>query len=162
MNKYKSHYHAFDKWFYQPQGKRVGQLFSELVPQFNLPSKGQTLLQLGNFGDNVWLSLFNYSYKLIASPLIQMNHSCQLYTGFNHLAIDRSSVDLIIAPFLIETCMNEFSPLDEIDRILKEMGIVLLWGINPFSLWGLALKWGHLSGLGGKDFHMMSYFSLTQ
>lgn len=162
MNKYKSHYLSFDNWFYRPQGRHIAQLFTEIVPRFNLPSGGQILLQLGTFGENLWLPLFNYPKKIIASPLIQLGRPCHLYTGFDNLALESSSIDLVIAPFLIESCICDFSPFDEIDRILKEMGIILLWGINPFGFWGLALKLGLLAGIGRKDFHMMSYFSIIK
>jgi hypothetical protein len=50
----------------------------------------------------------------------------------------------IIAPMVLEPFKNSLNLLDEIDRILKPMGYLILFSINPFSMWGAALKCGML------------------
>ena len=95
---------------------------------------GETLLQLGNCGDNLWLKKLNYARKWIVSPYSLAN-KVQIECALNQLPLDRNSVDCIIAPLVLEPFGNSLSLIDEIDRILNPMGFIILLSINPWSLW---------------------------
>ena len=107
---------------------------------------GETLLQLGSSGGDSWLKTLHYSHKWYATPY--MNSSSSLITSFTQLPIDRDSVDCVIAPLVLEGFGSK-NPIDEIDRILKPMGYVVFFGINPMSLWEFLYAYD--------DFHVLGH-----
>lgn len=133
---------ALDDWFSKPQGIDIADFFSAELHHLNGLLYGETLLQLGRCGKNPWLRPLHYTHKWQAT--YYPHSSSTLVSSFNQLPLDRNSVDCIIAPLVIEAYETPKSPIDEIDRILKPMGHVVFFGINPFSLWNLQL---HLKGL---------------
>ncbi|AWN74296.1 TPA: methyltransferase domain-containing protein [Legionella anisa] len=154
-------YRALNKWFQSPLG-----LFAahEFVVNLELESKylhGQTLLQLGNCGDNIWLKKFNYIHKWIASPFSLAN-KIHIKCALNQLPLDRNSVDCIIAPLTLEPFANSFSLIDEIDRVLTPMGYVIFLSINPWSLWGGAMKIGLLHCYSDQKVKMRTPFNLNR
>lgn len=140
-------YHALDNWFKTPQGMRVGHAFaSELKGPAALLS-GKRLLQLGNCGDNPWLSALKFNHKWFVTPCETLQKTA-IVASLTSLPIDRSSIDCVIAPLTLDAFGHEKNPLDEIDRILKPMGYVVFLGMNPWSFWGAALRWGHVPCFG--------------
>lgn len=140
-------YRSLDDWFKTPQGNGVAIAFaSELAsvsPQFN----GDTLLQFGNCGDNLWFSSLRFRHKWVVTPYVDTQKS-SFIASLNGLPIERNSIDCIIAPLTMEAFIRDKNPLNEIDRILKPMGYVVFFGINPVSFWGIALRWGNLACFG--------------
>ncbi|KTC90304.1 class I SAM-dependent methyltransferase [Fluoribacter dumoffii] len=154
-------YRALNKWFQSPLG-----LFAAHEFLVNLESEGdylfgETLLQLGNCGDNIWLKKFKYIHKWIASPF-SLPNKVQIECALNHLPLDRNSVDCIIVPLTLEPFANSFSLLDEIDRVLKPMGFVIFLSINPWSFWGGALKIGLLHCYSDQKVKMRTPFTLNR
>jgi Methyltransferase domain len=147
----KSRFRALNDWFKSPQGIDIGDAFTaELAPLQQL-FHGETLLQLGNCGDNPWLRLLHYSHKWCVTPYMQKSSSS--ITSLNQLPIDRNSIDCVIAPLVMEAFSHHKNPVDEIDRILKPQGYVIFFGINPLSLWSVFLRLRRFScfgQLGGK------------
>lgn len=155
------HYQALSKWFESPLGISVANEFSsQLVPVKDY-LKGDTLLQLGNCGDNPWLDSLQYHHKWLASPFL-MNKHFDLECSFNQLPLNRNSIDCIVAPLILEPFGNSFTLLDEIDRVLKPMGLIILLNINPWSLWGLAMKSGLLHCYNNKKIKMRTAFNLNR
>lgn len=134
----KSRFRALDNWFNSPQGIDLSEAFLSELAHLNEFLYGETLLQLGNCGDNTWLQSLHYTHKWRATPYVLP--SSTLITSFNQLPIDRNSVDCILAPLIMEAFSHKKNPIDEIDRILKPMGYVVFFGINPISLWGLFVR----------------------
>jgi hypothetical protein len=141
-------YRALDKWFKTPQGCRVADAFASELMQISeqLPKNG-ALLQLGSCGENTWLSAFQVRQTCVVSPFI-IPQRASMVSSLSMLPIERDSVDCVIAPLTLEAFSGSKSPIDEIDRILKPMGYAIFFGINPFSFWGAALRWGHLDCFG--------------
>ena len=52
--------------------------------------------------------------------------------------------------------------MDELDRVLKPMGYIIFWGINPVSFWGMALRLGHLSLFGDCKTKLHSVLSVKR
>ena len=132
-------YRALNKWFQSPLGLFTAHEFLVNLESEQEYASGETLLQLGHCGDNLWLKKFKHTYKWIASPF-PISNTIQLECSLNQLPLDRSSVDCVIAPLTLEPFASSFSLIDEIDRVLTPMGFVILLCINPWSLWGGALK----------------------
>lgn len=156
----KTRFRALDNWFTKPQGLDLAEFFSGELTHLHELLHGETLLQLGSCGKNPWLPALHYSHKWLATlyPL----HSTTLISSYNQLPIDRNSIDCVIAPLVIEAFTGSKSPLDEIDRILKPSGQVVFFGINPFSLWGLQLRFKGLSCFGPQKAKAKSVFALQR
>ncbi|STX29097.1 methyl-transferase [Legionella beliardensis] len=142
-------FQALNEWFSTEQGIKIAQaFFSELAPLKDL-LHGDTLLQLGSCGDNLFFSELRFQHKWLATPYI--SSSSTVITLLNQLPLDRDSVDCIIVPFTLEALAIK-SPIDEIDRVLKPSGYAIFLGVNPVSLWGWWLRkagknfFGTLSG----------------
>jgi hypothetical protein len=148
-------YLALDVWFKAPQGFRAAKAFTEELALFDGQLRGDRLLQLGHCGDNIWLESLRYTQKWIVSPTAIQNN-VSLTASINQLPLENASLDCIIAPFLFEAFSVDKVPLDELDRILKPMGHIIFWGINPLSLWGMALKFGLLPLMGHGPFKLTS------
>lgn len=161
LNNQKTKYRALDDWFNTPQGLHVSDLFTARVSSLPELAQGSILLQLGSCGENSWLNGLNYKREWIASPCLDAQHA-HFITSLNVLPLNRNSVDCVIAPFVLEAFGWHKSPLDELDRILRPMGHVIFLGINPFSLWGLALQLGFVSMFATQHVTLISPFFLQQ
>ena len=161
LNAQKTKYRALHDWFNTPQGLHVGESFTSYLARMPAMFHGNTLLQLGDCGENPWFPVLNFRRKWIASPCLDASHA-SVVTALNSLPMDRNSVDSVLAPLALEAFGWDKNPLDEMDRILKPMGYVILFGINPCSLWGLAQRFGYLSCLGGRPAALISPLFLQQ
>ncbi|WP_257998076.1 class I SAM-dependent methyltransferase [Oligella urethralis] len=54
-----------------------------------------------------------------------------------HLNYENESVDLVILPFTLDCYAQPHQLLREVERILLHEGRLLIFGFNPYSLWGL-------------------------
>lgn len=155
------HYQALSEWFISPLGSAVADEFSWQLEQVKDYLKGDTLLQLGNCGENQWLDLFDYRHKWLASPF-PLDEKIQLECSFNQIPLNRNSIDCVLAPLILEPFGNSLGLIDEIDRILKPMGLIVLMDINPLSLWGAAMKCGLLHCYSDRNIKMRSAFNLNR
>ena len=134
---------ALDNWFKTPQGLRVAEAFvSTLKKPCDLFS-GRSLLQLGGCGNNPWLPSLRFRQQWVVSPADE-TPNIDIFASLLALPIERSSVDCVVAPLTLEAFGANKNPMDEIDRVLKPMGYVVLFGINPLSFWGGAYYMGAL------------------
>lgn len=150
-----------NEWFLTPLGEKIIQEFLE---QFNLVKsylKGERLVQLGSCADNPWLNELDFNHKWIISPLhLDANQSLQC--SFNQIPLCRDSVDTVLVPLSMEPSSNYLTLIDEIDRILKPMGYVVFLSLNPWSLWGLALKLGTLDCYGNNKVNLHAPWRLNR
>ena len=63
----------------------------------------------------------------------------QLFTS-QYLNYPDESVDLVVLPFTLDWHHNPHHILREVERILVHEGQVIIYGFNPYSLWGLRNK----------------------
>ncbi|MGL5742890.1 MAG: methyltransferase domain-containing protein [Legionella sp.] len=154
-------YRALNKWFQSPLGLFAAHEFIVNLESNKNYSSGETLLQLGNGGDNLWLKKFNYTHKWIASPFPLANE-IQLECALNQLPLARNSVNCIISPLTLEPFGTSLSLIDEIDRVLSPMGFIILLSINPWSLWGGAMKMGMLHCYRDQKIKMRTPFNLNR
>lgn len=132
---------ALNEWFEFSLGKSIA---DEFIKQFHPVLdylKGETLLQLGSCSDNPWLTELQFKHKWITSPF-DIKGKIDLVSSLSQIPLNRNSVDCILAPLTMEAFPNSLNLIDEIDRVLKPMGYVVFLSINPWSLWGGALKCG--------------------
>ena len=55
---------------------------------------------------------------------------------FEALPLESQSVDLLILPHVLEFSEDPHQLLREVERVLRPEGRVIVFGLNPFSLWG--------------------------
>jgi SAM-dependent methyltransferase len=70
-----------------------------------------------------------------AEPVGLCMHS--IVSEFEELPFASQSVDLVVAPHLLEFSSDPHQVLREIDRILIPEGRLFVTGLNPLSLWGV-------------------------
>ena len=134
-------YRILNEWFQSPLGNAVAFEFNKVLSLVAQDIKGETLLQIGNCGDNPWLKMLHFTHCWTASP-IAVASTNRIETRLQHLPFQRNSLDCVLAPLSIEPFGNNFSLLDEIDRVLKPMGHLIILNTNPWSIWGVAAKCG--------------------
>jgi SAM-dependent methyltransferase len=89
-------------------------------------------VQLGAAGGD-WLTENRIPHRLV----IDAAGGGPLAARPTHLPIATQSVDLVIAPHLLEFAPEPHDVLREIDRILRPEGKFILTSFNPWSLWGV-------------------------
>jgi hypothetical protein len=154
-------YRALNEWFQSSLGLSIANEFSDQLEPVNDYLKGETLLQLGLCGDNPWLDTLNFNRKWIASPFASDN-KIHLECSLNQIPLNRNSLDCVLAPLTLEPFGNNFTLIDEIDRILKPMGFIVLLSINPWSLWGVAMKCGLVHCYNDRRIKMRSPFHVNR
>ena len=135
---------ALRNWFLTSQGRDVGKACATELKNAQIRHQGRYLVQLGDCGPNSWLEELNYQFKYILSPNISA-YKRSILGQIENIPLERESVDCVVAPLSLELCHGHNNLLDEVDRILKPMGYVIFFGINPWSWWGTSLRWGQLS-----------------
>lgn len=147
LDEQRHRYRALDDWFRTPQGHHLAEAFTAQLARHDAFLRGATLLQLGLCGDNIWLDALLFNQKYCFTPCLDAPGTA--FVGSPQtLPFHRNSMDTVIAPMTCEIFGSDKYPLDEIDRVLKPMGHVVFLGINPLTLWGLALRCHRLPYLG--------------
>ncbi len=154
-------YRALNKWFQSPLGLFAAHEFAVNLESVHELLSGETLVQLGNCGDNVWLKKLKFAHQWVASPFALAN-KIQFESELNQLPLSRNSIDCLVAPLTLEPFNNSITLIDEIDRVLKPMGFVVLLCINPWSLWGGAIKYGMLNCYRDRTIKMRTPFNLNR
>lgn len=154
-------FNALNEWFQTSLGLSVADEFKKQLAPVLEYLKGDSLLQLGYFTHNSWLDELQFNRKWIASPYF-LNESNLLVCSLNQIPLPRSSVDCVLVPLAIEPFENNLNLVDEIDRILKPMGYVVLLGLNPWSLWGAAIKLGLVHCYDEKNIKMQTSFHINR
>lgn len=154
-------YCALNEWFQSPLGLFVAHEFSAQLERVNEFLNGDILLQLGNCGSNSWLNHLNFKHKWLASPFT-LDKTIDIECSLHQTPLNRNSVDCVFVPLTLEPFGNNFSLIDEIDRIIKPMGYIVLLGINPSSLWGGAMKMGLLHCYQNRKIKMRNSFHLNR
>lgn len=62
---------------------------------------------------------------------------CDFYCEPEALPFEEGGLDLLIMPHTLEYCTNPHAALREAVRVLRPEGRLLLFGLNPYSLWGV-------------------------
>lgn len=133
---------ALNQWLCSPQGLNVLQHLGRELIHMDRFLYGTHMLQLGLCEHVTWRASVHFPCAWVVSPVFCKK--CTLIASNQALPFADSSIDCILAPFSMELCRQKKILMDEIDRVLKPMGYVIFFGVNPWSLWGLALR---ISGL---------------
>lgn len=155
LNSQIAKYRALENWFRKEQGKLISHEIGRHLSEVPSCLHGDVLLQIGGFGQNQWLSCFNSVHQWVISP-DQSNKRAELICPIEQLSLKTASVDILFAPFALEIFSNPQVVLEEFDRVLKPMGCIIIIGINPYSLWSMASRFGKLNCFGDYSPHIHS------
>lgn len=100
---------------------------------------GYYLLQLGGVVDFCLFSKNPASNNIYLAPEIsQLNSGLTFVCGeFAALPFANDSIDIIVAPHILEFSENPYLVLQEMYHALAPEGKVIIFGFNPLSLFGL-------------------------
>jgi SAM-dependent methyltransferase len=65
-------------------------------------------------------------------------------SSFAALPFPANSLDLVVLPHALELTSDPHAALREVERVLVPEGRVVIFGLNPMSLWGLRQRRAHL------------------
>jgi len=83
--------------------------------------------------------------RLLLTPLALHDKTIRyIESDWSELPIHSGSVDLVVLPHTLEHTDNPRQILSEACRIVKPEGSLIIFGFNPYSLWGLRKKWDSL------------------
>lgn len=90
-----------------------------------------------------------------------------LQCDFDALPFDSASLDLVLLPHSLELACDAHALLREVERVLRPEGRLIVFGLNPASLWGLRQNLGRLKRRGqpylpdlGPDGELIGYWRL--
>jgi SAM-dependent methyltransferase len=67
-----------------------------------------------------------------------------LHCDFDALPFESASLDLVLLPHSLELADDAHALLREVERVLRPEGRLIIFGLNPASLWGLRQNVGRL------------------
>ena len=119
------------EWFKSPLGQYLLTLEYDYINPVVMDTFGFYAIQMGNF-DIDFLDQSRIQNKFS----LNSNHP-DLMTSNEALPFDEASVDLLIAPHILEQMIEPYELLIEIHRVLMPEGRLIITGFNPVSLWGI-------------------------
>ena len=155
---------CLESWFRSAQGKAVGQAFLEELQTYDIQCMGETGIQWGEGGLSPWRIQFKYDHFYTVSPVLSLK--ADAYMEFEHIALGRRSIDCAVLPLTLDRYPRLHGShgllLDAIDNAMKSMGYIVIFGVNPWSLWGLGLRTGFMSCFGNGEYRGQSVWSLQR
>ena len=119
------------EWFKSPLGQYLLNLEYGYINPVVMDTFGFYAIQMGNFD----IDFLDHS-RIPNKFSLNSNHA-DLMASNEALPFDEASVDLIIAPHILEQMAEPYELLKEIHRVLVPEGRLIISGFNPMSLWGI-------------------------
>lgn len=132
----------WDHWLSQSLGADVlaieQQFLSSMLPRYY----GKHALLIGIPRQYSLLQASPMLNHVVLSPLSHFSKPMQfIESEFYKLPIASGSVDLVILPHTLEFVDNQRHLVTEASRLVKPEGLLMVFGFNPSSLWGLKKWW---------------------
>ena len=118
-------------WFNSPLGRYIYALEYMYIKPIVVDTFGFYAIQMSNFDIDF------LDHSRIYNKFSLNSNQADLITTNEALPFDESSVDLLIAPHILEQMSEPYKLLKEIHRVLLPEGRLIITGFNPASLWGL-------------------------
>lgn len=99
---------------------------------------GKHTLLIGSPNQHSLLDASVMPHHILLSPVMGKNLSMrQIESELYELPLISGSVDLVLLPHTLEHLDNPHHLLSEACRVVKPEGHIIVFGFNPFSMWGL-------------------------
>jgi SAM-dependent methyltransferase len=134
----------WNHWLTQFPGNIVSET-EQVYLQAKLSQRyGKHALLIGLPNQRTLLQALAIAHQVIVSPLADQSlEHAYIESHFNELPINTGSVDLVIVPHTLEYSENPRKLLAEACRVVKPEGHIIIFGFNPFSLWGIKKWWAN-------------------
>ena len=119
------------EWFKSPLGQYLLRLEYGYINPIVMDTFGFYAIQMGNFD----IDFLDHS-RIPNKFSLNSNHA-DLMASNEALPFEEASVDLLIAPHILEQMAEPYELLKEIHRVLIPEGRLIISGFNPMSLWGI-------------------------
>ena len=119
------------EWFKSPLGHYLLRLEYGYINPIVMDTFGFYAIQMGNFD----IDFLDHS-RIPNKFSLNSNHA-DLMASNEALPFEEASVDLLIAPHILEQMAEPYELLKEIRRVLIPEGRLIISGFNPMSLWGI-------------------------
>jgi len=119
------------EWFKSPLGQYLLRLEYGYINPIVMDTFGFYAIQMGNFD----IDFLDHS-RIPNKFSLNSNHA-DLMASNEALPFEEASVDLLIAPHILEQMAEPYELLKEIHRVLMPEGRLIISGFNPMSLWGI-------------------------
>jgi SAM-dependent methyltransferase len=131
----------WDRWLESFPGQAVLQAEKNFLPSLLGQLYGCHALLIGTPQQNCLLESSVIPNQLLLSPVQSHLHANttmrSLESSLHELAIASGSIDLVLLPHMLEYVDNPRQTIAEACRIVKPQGHIVIFGFNPFSLWGV-------------------------
>ncbi len=150
-----------EAWFRTQHGHRVLRQFREQLHPLSSAIKGDKIIQLGLTSSAPLCSQLSFSHDWLVSRAKSEN-TLTIQADYDYLPFENESMNAILMP--LSFCDRPFQdwPLDEVDRVLKSMGYVIIFAVNPLSLWGIGMHFRSVSFIHKRVNHIPSLFQLKR
>lgn len=132
----------WEHWLREPLGLRLLDAEKNILPSLLKEHYGKHAMLIGVANQSSLLKFNHMPHQIMMSPLTGHKHvSYRVIEGsLYELPVASASVDLVLLPHTFEYVDNPYKLLSEACRVVKMEGLIIIFGINPFSLWGLKKK----------------------
>lgn len=128
----------WDQWLNQFLGNCLLAAEQQFLPSLLTDCYGKYALLIGVPKQASLLKLSSFSCQMLVSPIINKNKTNRFIEGdFYELPIASASMDLVLLAHTLEYIDNPRQVLAEACRVVKPEGYIIVFGFNPYSLWGL-------------------------
>lgn len=140
---------TYDDWYKTPKGSYLDQLEKEAVFKLAQPKAGENALDVGCGTGNYtyWLADFGLnvtgldpSEEMIETAITKScgsNRVKFISARAESLPFDNNKFDLVLAVATLEFVQDPICAIDEMFRVLKSNGRVVIGFFNKYSLWSL-------------------------
>lgn len=152
MGKFKTGQSQLAGWYSETLGQALAQFEQELLDTILPDLFGYHLLQIGNHKTLQWLKSSRIRHHVGITPDgIYLHDGSWVRGWYDSLPFRSNSLDVVILPHTLEFCADPQNVLQEATRVLLPEGHLLIFGFNPYSLWGVrrffrsrdgSLPWG--------------------
>jgi SAM-dependent methyltransferase len=134
----------WDNWLEKFPGKMVLDAEKKILPSILAQFYGTQSLLIGSPRQLELLKSSVIPNQVLLSPLLSRHPPKNIFgieSGLHDLPIASGSVDLVLLPHILEYIDNPRQALAEACRIVKPQGHIVIFGFNPYSLWGIKKLW---------------------
>lgn len=125
-------------WYHDPLGQALAHAEQEYINRVLPDLFGYHLLQIGDHKSLRWLRQSRIRHQIgIAVDEVGHHAGSWVRGWYDSLPFRSDSIDVLVLPHTLEFSVSPQRVLEEATRILLPEGHLLIFGFNPYSMWGI-------------------------
>lgn len=122
------------EYFRSPQGQALFKEEQAIIDRALDQVFGLYLVQLGRISDEDLLAHSRVRYKVLVDDYLPTPiNKCFIQADIDYLPIKSDSVDVIVLPHTLESVIDPYHLLRQVDQMLIPEGHLLITGLNPLG-----------------------------